>query len=180
MKRCAMLLCLLSIFVLQAELSATSAPDTQAQSSTIAPRLVNLKFLMGKWTGFANATAGKGPGGLEFVSDLDGKLLKAISTQEFPATDKHPAFTYRSIMYISSPTTALFVDNEGHVLHHTVQVLSKPLRVVFTSKPEPYSPRFRLTYVDLGGGKAKCIFEIAPYGSKTYTQHVEGTGERQK
>jgi len=175
-----MLLSLLLVFAVNLAFATGGTPATNAGSSAADPRFAKMDFLMGKWGGFANGTAGQGPGGLEFVADLDGKVMEAISTQQFPANDKHPAFTYRSIMYISSPTTALFVDNEGHVIHHTVQVLANPRRVVFTSNPEPYSPKFRLTYIDMGGGKAKCVFEIAPYGAKGYTQHVEGTGEKQK
>jgi hypothetical protein len=174
-------LLMLSFIAGSAKLSGISArPKDETQPAT-ADKWKAFQFLFGTWSGEGLGPGGKGPGTLTVEPDLDGTILKAVNNQNFPGNEKQPPFTYRGMMIVSSPTKALFVDNEGHVLHYTVR--ATPNKVVFTGEREavPVSPRFRFSYALLENGKLDCSFDIAPMGTPDkFSIHVGGTASRKQ
>jgi hypothetical protein len=147
---------------------ATDAP----QPASGTDRWKAFRFLIGSWSGDGAGPAGQGSGDLAVETDLNDSILKMTNLVNFTGTDKKT--TYRSTMVVSAGSKALFIDNEGHVLHYTVSV--GPRTITFVSVPEPNSPRFRFTYTDLGGKQVKCAFDIAPPPNiNKYTIHVSGT-----
>lgn len=137
------------------------------------------QFLIGSWSGKGIGTAGEGIGNMTVETDLDGAILKVTNTQDFAAKGNRAAFTYRGVMVVSPSRKALFVDNEGHALHYTVTVA--PRKIIFLSDPEQYSPRFRFTYTDMGGGRVNCAFDVAPLETPNkFSIHISGVATKKR
>jgi hypothetical protein len=129
------------------------------------------RFFLGKWTGDGLGPAGKGPGTMTVETDLNESILRITNQVDFAGSDKKS--TYLGTMIVSKSHKALFLDNEGHVLHYTVT--ATPTAITFLSVPEPNSPRFRLTYQTQGKGTMKVLFDIAPMETPTdFKIHVSG------
>lgn len=163
------------------QLSGLSVPAKDEAQLATAGKWKAFQFLFGTWSGDGLGPGGKGPGTLTVEPDLDGTILRAVNSQSFSGNEKQPPFTYRGMIILSSPTRALFVDNEGHVLHYIVRATSN--KVVFTGEREavPVAPRFRFSYTLLKDGKLDCSFDIAPMDTPDkFTIHVSGTASRKQ
>jgi hypothetical protein len=152
-------------------------PDTPAPQNRPDP-WKDFRFLIGTWSGDGMGVAGKGIGTMTIETDLNDSVLRMTNQVDFTSADKKTV--YKGTMVVYSGQKALFMDNEGHVLHYTVSVA--PKTITFISVPErvPVLPRFRFSYQDMGDGKVKCSFNIAPAGSPKYTIHVSGTATKTK
>jgi len=143
---------------------------TQAQK---ADRWTQFRFLIGNWSGDGVGPAGKGLGNMTVETDLDNAILRMTNQVEFASQDKKTL--YRGTMVVSSEQKALFLDNEGHVLHYTVTATPRTITFVSVREPVPVLPRFRFIYNDLGGGKVRCSFDVAPPDTPNkFTIHVTG------
>jgi len=136
------------------------------QSST----LDSLKFLEGSWEGKGTGDPGQSIGEFSFGFDLQGKVLIRKSFAEYPATDQRPAFRHDDMMIVykesGKPISAIYFDNEGHVINYTVNFSDNRLSLVFLSDHTSSSPRFRLTYTKINDGSLNIKFEIAPPGKQ--------------
>ncbi len=145
------------------------------------------RFLIGEWEGTGGGQPGEaGGGGFRFAPDLDGRVLVRRSYAEYAATAGRPAFRHDDLMlvYRESPgaeSRALYVDNEGHVIHYTAAVDTGAGRVVLTSLPDPRAPRFRFTYRRLSPDSLAFRFDIAPPGQPdSFAVYVQGTARRKR
>src|SRR4051794_12379633 len=121
MKRSSIIFCLMAIIGLAAAAKPPKLPpkptvDT-AQRSVAGDRWKAFQFLLGSWSGEGVGPAGQGPGGMVVETDLNDSILRLTNQVDFAAKDKKTA--YRGTMVVSSSQKALFLDNEGHVLHYT-------------------------------------------------------------
>lgn len=129
-------------------------------------------FLAGEWVG-------EGSGAFSFRSELEGKAFVRHSWASYPAKDGRPAVRHEDLMTVypeGGRLKALYLDNEGHVIHYTASALEKGEGVVFLSDPQP-GPAFRLTYEVKGAGAVNVAFAIAPPG-QPFTTYVEGLCRR--
>jgi hypothetical protein len=176
MRRNQILSCLLMVICVSAMAVPTKKPaENTTQRGAATDRWKEFRFLIGNWSGDGVGPAGQGIGDLSVETDLNETILKMTNVQNFTGKDRKT--TYRGTMIVSAGSKALFLDNEGHVLHYTITF--GPKTITFLSQPEPNSPRFRFSYLDLGGNHMKCSFDIAPPPNlDKYTIHVSGTATK--
>jgi hypothetical protein len=150
--------------------------------------LTSLDFLTGTWTAATSAPAGSSAatvlGTYTFARDLAGHALQRTGTvatckgpQDFDC-NHHDMLT---VFPEAGTLAALYLDNEGHVIHYTVTT-PDPHTAVFLSQPAPNAPTFRLTY-HLEGTGPKAImtgkFQMAPPGSGDFHSYLEWSGTKQ-
>lgn len=134
----------------------------------------SLEAWAGEWTAEDSAgTPGQASAGaFSFTLDLDKKIMIRRNFAEYRAAGGRPSFRHEDLMVLwpGPPLSAIYWDNEGHVIRYTVT--STPEKLQFASVVEEKQPRYRLTYVKSGATTAALTFEIAPPGSpdafKTY------------
>ena len=137
-------------------------------------------FFLGEWIGEGGGQPGQGQGEFTLYPDLQGAILVRKSATSYPASASQPAFTHEDkiIVYHESEavTQAIYFDNEGHVIHYTVEIAPDRNTVIFLSKVSPSSPRFRLTYAKTSDTTMTIRFEIAPPGKpETFSTYTLGT-----
>lgn len=126
-------------------------------------------FLLGEWEGEGGGDPGKGKGGFSFTLDLDKRILVRKNHAEYPATKNKAAFAHDDIMIVyadipGKPASAIYFDNEDHVIKYKVSFSEDNRSVIFLSEEVPGTPRFRLTYTQKEAGKVDITFEFAPPG----------------
>lgn len=138
-----------------------------------------VRFLQGGWTSTGHPDTGSGT--FTFAFQLDGKAMTRHNTASFPARDGRPAQTHTDLMVIYPETgvlRALYLDNEGHVIHYAAAPLAQGRGVAFTSEPGP-GPRFRLTYTVLGKDEVDTLFEVSKPGQpEAFVKYLEGAAKR--
>jgi hypothetical protein len=160
----------LSCMVLWAQ---TPAPDPFA----------SLRFLVGEWTAVdAGGQPGKARGGeLSLRVELDGQALVRRSFTEFPAQEGRPALRHDDLTVIfleEGKAKALYLDNEGHVIHYLLSPLAGAEGVAFLSEGTQ-GPRMRLTYRKTGADTLDLAFDMALPG-KDFVTHVRSSMRRKK
>jgi hypothetical protein len=113
-----------------------------------------VQFLSGEWVGDT-------PGACSFAFDLGRKILVRKSFSESPA-GRHEDLM---VLYLEKELKAIYFDNEGHVIHYTVE--SGPDWVRFVNE------QYRLTYRK-DGDKLAMDFDIAPPG-KPFSNYLHAT-----
>ena len=154
--------------------------------STIAgqaeDRWRDFSFLLGEWIGEGKGSPGEGAGTFSFEIGLDGRVLVRKSHSTYPATKDRPAFAHDDLMLIyreGGGMRAIYADNEDHVIHYVVSVVTDPPGLVFLSDPAPNAPRFRFRYTRVGKDKVNGRFEIAPPGKPdAFSLYIEGDARR--
>jgi hypothetical protein len=137
-----------------------------------------MRFLLGTWTGANSGHPGAGAGTFTFDRQLDGKAMTRRSSTSFPPRDGRPAQTHTDLMVIypeGGALRALYLDNEGHVIHYAAAGPAQGRGIAFTSEPGP-GPRFRLTYTVLDAQAVNTRFEMAPAEQpEAFVNYLEGT-----
>jgi hypothetical protein len=170
----------LAIALLAASTVHAQAPATDA----LAP----LDFLTGPWIAATNAPAGSSAGNVlgtyTFTRTLAGHALERTGTvasckgpQDFDCNHHDSLIIFPE----AGALAALYLDNEGHVIHYLI-TLPDPHTAIFLSQGPPQAPRFRLTY-HLEGTGPKAImtgkFQFAPPGSDDFHSYLEWSGTKQ-
>ncbi|MGA8891489.1 MAG: hypothetical protein WB493_07970 [Anaeromyxobacteraceae bacterium] len=140
-----------------------------------------LRFLSGAWKaegggGKPGAVVG---GGFTFAIELDGRVAVRRGSSELAPAPGEAARKVREDLTVIYPKgkglTALYWDDEGHVIRYAVR--TEAGIVIFESEPGP-GPRFRLTYARRGPDLVEIAFSIAPPG-KPFETHVAGLVRRE-
>lgn len=136
--------------------------------------LAPLRFLVGTWRGEGTGQPGRSVGVATFRFELEGRALVRRSFADAPAAEGRPASRHEDLMTVfvgGGQLRALYLDNEGHVIHYLVA--PGPDGVTFTSEAAP-GPRFRLSYRRKGEGQVALRFEIAaPAASEAFRTYLE-------
>jgi hypothetical protein len=117
----------------------------------------DLQFLSGEWV------AEGAPGACSFTFDLQRKIIVRKNLSEAPT--RHEDLM---VIYVEKDLKAIYFDNEGHVIHYTVEAGPDMVRFV--------SDQYRLTYRKTGE-KLALDFEIAPPG-KPFANYLHATLRR--
>lgn len=139
-----------------------------AQEAKPEDRWEAYKFLLGEWVGEGAGQPGQGEGGSTFTLDLNDNILVRKNYAKIPATKDRPAVDHEDLMIISQPpqkpATAVYWDNEGHMINYSAEFSSDGKTLTFVSDIIPEAPRFKLSYVKLAPDSLKVLFEFAPPG----------------
>ncbi|GLH68696.1 hypothetical protein GETHPA_02290 [Geothrix rubra] len=138
-----------------------------------------LRFLLGTWTGEGGGRPGQLSGEATFSLELDGHALVRRSWAETPAAPGRAASRHEDRLTVypeGGGLRALYVDNEGHVIHYTVTGSAEG--AVFLGDAGP-GPRFRLTYRRTGTDTVALAFDIAQPGRPdAFTTYLQATMRR--
>ena len=140
----------------------------------------SLRFLVGTWQMVeGEGAAGKaGRGEFSLLPELGGNALIRRNFAEYPAQGDRPAFRHEDLMWVypeDGKLKALFLDNEGHVIHY--DVMAAGTGVVFQSSGA--GPRFRLGYTPAGPDSLDLAFDIAAPG-KEFGSYIRAKVRRKK
>lgn len=151
----------------------TSATDKEQWSA--------LGFLEGTWEartqgGAANANA---VGTYSFKKELGGHILARHSSADGCKGPADFDCDHGDLLYIyrdgsGQPLKAIYLDNEGHVIHYSVSAPT-PTSAVFTSDPGTPGPRFRLLY-ELKEGNMLGKFQMQMPGKLEWASYLEWSG----
>lgn len=136
-------------------------------------------FLIGEWvSGESNGVPGTASAGSFTVApELGGKILVRKNHAEYPPANGRPAIVHDDLMIVyheGSATKALYIDNEGHVIHYDVKFSADKKKLVMLSEKTASAPQYRLTYEGLQPGVVKLQFEIAlPDKPEEFKKYVE-------
>jgi hypothetical protein len=139
-------------------------------------------FLIGTWVGEGNGQPGQGSGAFTFAPDLDQHILVRKSHTGFPASSDRPAFTHDDLLIVypgqgENPSSAVYFDNEGHVISYTV--VYEGNNVVLTGEKKDNMPVFRLSYIPLDDTTVNVKFEMSQDGLNFRT-YLEGKSKKVK
>ena len=137
-----------------------------------------IEFLMGEWVGEGDGKPGESTGSFSFAWDLD----KKIAVRKNHADLKNGVHDDLMIAYVD-PTgkgmRAIYFDNEGHVIHYSIEALPRGVR--FLSDPAAPGPRFRLTYKRTAEKTISIQFDMAPPGKPdAFTPYITASARRKK
>jgi hypothetical protein len=129
-----------------------------------------LQFLTGEWVGEGAGSPGQSAGACSFTLDLQGKVLirksYAVSTK-----GRHEDLMVVYLDEASKNLKAVYFDNEGHVIHYTVD--AGPDSAVFRNE------QYRLTYRKDRADKLAMDFDVAAPGKPfTWASGSEKMGRR--
>jgi hypothetical protein len=124
-----------------------------------------LQFLTGEWVGEGSGSPGDGAGGCSFDFDLQRKVMIRKNYAVYP-TFRHDDLMVVYLDPDSKALKAIYFDNEGHVIHYTVE--PSPDSVKFISE------QYRMTYKKAGEDKLSLDFDIAPPG-KPFANYIHAT-----
>ncbi len=141
-----------------------------------------LAFLEGTWEARTQGAGGPTVSGrYTFQRELSGHVLARHSTSD-PGCKGPARFdcAHGDLLYVFAeapgrPLTAIYFDNEGHVIHYDVFATS-PTMVTFLSQAGP-GPQFRLTY-ELKGGELNGRFQMQMPGQTEWRSYLEWSGGR--
>lgn len=142
------------------------------------PNWDEYKFLIGEWIGEGTGAPGEATGSTIFYLTLGEQVLVRKNNAEYPAANGKPAVTHEDLIFFykeNGLTKAIYFDNEGHVIHYSVEFSPDSSRLLLTSNIIQRAPRFRFIYEKVGNNKLNVIFEMAPPGKpEEFKKYVEG------
>ncbi|MBI5709730.1 MAG: hypothetical protein HZC42_05395 [Candidatus Eisenbacteria bacterium] len=144
------------------------------------------RYLLGEWSAVGSGRPGEASGGFGFATDLEGGALVRRSHADYPAAPGRPAAHHEDLMVLyregsGSAARALYLDNEGHVIHYAAEASAGGTRWTFTSAAAPAAPRYRFTYMKLTRDSLAMRFEIAPPGKPdSLATYLQGTARRRR
>ena len=142
-----------------------------------------LEFLIGEWTGEGGGEPGQGSAVFTFYPDLDNHILVRRNHMDYPATPSRAAFVHDDLLIVfqegDQTKQAIYFDNEGHVIHYSVEMSKEHKSVTFLSEKFPSAPRFRLSYLKTPAETLTIRFEMAPPGQpEEFSVYTEGNVRR--
>ena len=159
-------------------------PQTNVQRSADADPLKPLAFLEGTWqaktqSGSASADVA---GTYSFERELKGHVL-ARRTQSVAGCKGPSAFDceHSDLLYIypgpdHKSLKAIYLDNEGHVIHYDVSTTDSTTAQFLSDSSTP-GPQFRLVY-ELKSGVMSGKFQVRPPGQPDWKSYLEWSGEK--
>ncbi len=139
-----------------------------------------LVFLIGDWVSPVSGQPGEGIAGFStFSYALDKKIIVRSSRAEFaPAPGEEKGLVHDDMLIIyqqpgEAALRAIYFDNEGHIIHYTVQFPDDQPGVIFESEATEMSPQARLVYTVERDGTLVTEFSVA-FPNGPLLSHVKG------
>lgn len=142
-----------------------------------------LGFLQGTWEAKASGDSGaQAQGTYTFQMELKNHVLARHS--QYAAGCKGPAdfdCDHGDLLYVyqempGQPLKALYLDNEGHVIHYSVSTPTATSAEFVSDTAQP-GPQFRLLY-ELHGAVMSGKFQIRMPGQNEWKSYLEWTGAK--
>jgi len=168
---------LLSLLLLVPCALAQTAP-VQTTPDPFAPR----SFLIGTWDArTVNNPAVTASGAYTFRTELNGHVLARHTVAAGCKGPEDFNCEHGDLLYIYSerpgqPLRAIYLDNEGHVIHYNVTAPT-PTTAEFLSDAAAPGPQFRLFY-ELKDKVMSGKFQIRMPGQPDWKSYLEWTGSR--
>ena len=124
-----------------------------------------LQFLTGEWVDEGAGTPGESAGACSFTSDLQGKVIVRKSYAE-SSQGRHDDLMVIYVDEASKKLKAIYFDNEGHVIHYSVEAGSDSAVL--------RNEQYRLTYRKNGTDKLALDFDIAGQG-RPFANYLHAT-----
>jgi hypothetical protein len=133
------------------------------------------QLLIGEWVG--ESAAGGGSGQCAFRFGLDQHVIVRTNHAQLAPSGGQSRAPHDDFMMIypaasGETAEAVYVDNEGHVIHYDATWAADGNTLTFLSKPGP-GPQFRLVYTKVATDVLSVNFAMAPPGQpaafKEYT-----------
>ena len=144
----------------------------------------HLAFLIGSWSSPVSGAPGEGvSGSTTFTYDLDQRIIVRRSRAEFaPQPGETKGLVHDDLLIIYQQPSekalrAIYFDNEGHIIHYTLEFPDGRRAVVFESEASQVSPRARLVYEMTADNTLEIEFSVAAPGGELLS-HVKGTAVR--
>lgn len=139
-------------------------------------------WLISEWVGEGSGQPGQGGGYFTFKTDLDNNILVWKGHTEIVASENKPKVIHDDLMIIypgisRSSTKAIFFDNEGHTIKHSV--IFSENSIILTSEKIPDVPVFRFTYTLLDTETVNTKFEMSRDGI-AFAMYIEGKSKKTK
>ncbi len=143
-----------------------------------------MRFLLGSWE--AKTTGGvaqaQASAGYAFRLELRDHVMARHSRSGACSAPDDFNCLHSDLLYIYPAAAgqafeAIYLDNEGHVIHYAVSV-PKPGTAVFLTDPAQPGPQFRLSYTFLDGVMSG-QFEMKMPGQTDFSSYLEWSGKRQ-
>jgi len=170
------------LLVAAALLTLNLGQGDQALSAPVDPWR-SLSFLEGTWEARtqAGSAGAQVDGTYTFKLELKHHVLARHSA---PAACKGPeAFNceHSDLLYVyqdavGQPLKAIYMDNEGHVIHYAVSTPNSTT-AIFVSESSPSSPRFQLIY-ELKGAVMSGKFQMRMPGKADWKSYLEWSGTK--
>ncbi|HVP14977.1 MAG TPA: hypothetical protein VMS88_05500 [Terriglobales bacterium] len=166
-------------------IAIASLPAVAGRAAATDREWSDWRYLVGRWIGVGGGHPGQATAGeFRFEPELGGRILVRRSFAEYAAAPGRPASRHEDLILLYRETPggearALYLDNEGHVIHYEAVADTAAGTFVFTSVPNPRLPRYRFSYRALTADSLAFRFEIAPPGRRdSLTAYVSGTARR--
>ena len=142
-----------------------------------------LSFLIGNWEAKTIASQpASASGSYTFREELSGHVLARHSSSgncKGPAgfDCDHHDLLYAWQAFPNGPVSAIYFDNEGHVIHYTVSTMATPgvNTAIFLSDPSQPGPLFRLVY-ERKGDTMTGKFQSQMPGHSEWQSYLEWSG----
>jgi hypothetical protein len=148
-------------------------------ASPAQSRFTDFEFLFGKWAGSGSGNPGEAIAGFtSFNLDLNQNILVRKNRAEFaPSAGQTQGMVHEDLLIIypnanSEDFSAMYFDNESHVISYRVFITEPGTGIVLESTAIGGGSRFRLQYKKMEDGSLDNEFQIAPPGGdfKRYMQ----------
>ena len=142
------------------------------------------RFVISDFIGEGTGRPGEATGGFSFAEELGGRALVRNSHADYPPVGGKPAYHHEDLMLVyreagAADASALYLDNEGHVIHYTARLATGGDTLAFQSLPAPALPGYRFTYMKAGARALRFTFEIAPPARPdSFSVYLTGTARR--
>ena len=163
---------------------APASAQTPAKSPAKADSWAGIRFLLGSWE--AKTTGGVAQAQVSasysFRLELRDHVLARHSRSGSCSAPDDFDCQHSDLLYVYPASSgaaleAIYLDNEGHIIHYAVSA-PKPGTVVFLSDPAQPGPQYRLSYTFLAGVMSG-QFEMKMPSQTEFTSYLEWNGKRQ-
>lgn len=154
-----------------------------ALSATAEDPWKALSFLEGTWDAHtqSGSAGAQGNGTYTFKPELKHHVLVRHSKLGYCKGPKAYDCEHSDLLYIyqgaqGQPLSAIYLDNEGHVIHYTVST-PEATTALFVSEASPSGPQFQLIY-QLKEGVMSGKFQLRMPGQADWKSYLEWSGAK--
>lgn len=173
------------LVIVTALLGLNLVHSNRALSATAEDPWKDLSFLEGTWDAHtqSGSAGAQGNGTYTFKAELNHQLLARHSELSNCKGPKAYDCKHSDLLYIyreahGQPLSAIYFDNEGHVIHYTVST-PEATTALFVSEASRSGPQFQLIY-QLKDGVMSGKFQMRMPGQADWKSYLEWSGAKHR